>query len=315
VQHIRGLENLKLDGCALTIGAFDGVHVGHQAMIGAMVEHARRTSLPAVVLTFHPHPLVVLRGPRPAFYLTGPEERAQLLGRLGAEIVVTHPFTTAFSRTTAGGFLDLVSEHLAFRDLWVGEDFAFGHQREGNVPFLERAAPQRGFRLHVIPPVTVDGEVVSSNRVRESLRAGDLVRAARLLGRPFAFTGTVVRDTGRGGALGVPTANLSVGEEQARPGPGTYACLAEAEGRLWKAVSNIGNPAAPGDDSGQAIVEAHLIGFDEDLHGRPMRLVFVERLRGERPFPDPEALREQVRQDIQRAEEILATVETPRWGV
>lgn len=306
IQHLSDLAEAHLEASALTIGSFDGVHLGHRALIRSVVEGAHADGIPAVVVTFYPHPSVVLRGRAPAFYITTPEERVALLADAGVDLVVTQRFDHDLAAVTADEFLDRLAQHLHFRDLWVGEDFALGHRRQGNVIFLEQAAALRGFRLHVVPPVLVGGEVVSSTRVREALRSGDVARAASYLGRPFTLPGQVVRGAGRGKSLRIPTANLAIGEERACPGPGVYACLAEVVGRRAHAVTNIGvRPTFEGAAS-QVVVEAHLLDFDEDLYGEAMRLVFIERLRDERKFDGPAALLEQIQRDIRRARVILA---------
>jgi riboflavin kinase/FMN adenylyltransferase len=307
MEHVRDLEQLHLEGCALTIGSFDGVHLGHQALIRALVGSARHTHLPAVVLTFFPHPSVVLRGRKPAFYITTPEEKAALLDELGVDYVVTQHFDRDLAAVTADAFLDWAQSHLAFRDLWVGEDFALGYRRQGNVPYLEEAGAARGFRLHVLAPVLIEGEVVSSTRVREALRSGDVARVASYLGRAFVVPGKVVKGAGRGRALNIPTANLSVLDERACPGSGVYACRAQVEGLQWMAVANIGlRPTFEGDGR-VPVVEAHLLDFDGDLYGKEMRLTFIERLRDERRFPGPEALLEQIQRDILQARAILGS--------
>jgi len=306
IQHLSDLSLAQLDACALTIGSFDGFHLGHRALIRAVVEGAQAEGIPSAVVTFYPHPSVVLRGRAPAFYITTPEERAVLLGEAGVDLVITQHFDHDLAAVTAEEFLDRLTRHLHFRDLWVGEDFALGHRRQGNVIFLEQAAARRGFRLHVLPPVLVGGEVVSSTRVREALRSGDVARAASYLGRPFTLPGTVIQGAGRGKSLGIPTANLNIGEERACPGPGVYACLAQVLGRRAHAVTNIGfRPTFEGAAS-RPIVEAHLLDFDRDLYGETMSLVFIERLRDERKFDGPAALLEQIQRDIRRARVILA---------
>jgi len=306
IQRVSDLAQANLDGCALTIGSFDGVHLGHRALIRALVESARAEGVPAVVVTFYPHPSVVLRGRAPAFYITTPEERAALLDEAGVDMVITQRFDHDLAEVTADEFLDQLTHHLHFRDLWVGEDFALGYRRQGNVVFLEQAAARRGFRLHVMPPVLVGGEVVGSTRVREALRSGDVARAASYLGRPFTLPGTVIQGAGRGKSLNIPTANLAVAQERAVPGAGVYACLAEVPGRRLHAVANIGvRPTFEG-GAHEPVVEAHLLDFEGDLYGSTLRLIFIERLRDERKFDGPEALLEQIQRDIRRARVILA---------
>lgn len=305
MQHLRHLDQLSLENCALTIGSFDGVHKGHQALVDQLVQSARAGSGVAVVLTFYPHPSVVLRGRKPAFYINTPDEKAQLLGELGVDIVVTHPFDLAMSKVSAEDFLDHLEARCHFRDLWVGEDFALGHNRRGDRFFLQAEAKERGFRLHTLKPVLVGGEIVSSTRVREALRSGDVARVEQYLGRKFVIPGVVKPGAGRGRDLGFPTANLEVWDERAFPRRGVYVCMAEVGGQSWKAVTNIGVRPTFDNDEAVPVIEAHLLGFDGDIYGKEMRLSFVARLRDERRFANPEALIARVKLDIERAEEIL----------
>lgn len=305
MQHLRHVDQLDLDHCSLTIGSFDGVHKGHQALIQQLVEQAKAADTRAVVLTFYPHPSVVLRGRKPAFYINTPEEKAQRLGELGVDIVVTQPFDRQYSQIPAEAFLEQLHTRCGFRDLWVGEDFAFGHNRRGDRFFLEQEGRRRGFTLHTIEPVIVGGEIVSSTRVREALRSGDVARVERYLGRPFEMPGVVIRGAGRGRNLGFPTANLEVWEERAFPRSGVYACYATTPGGRWNAVTNIGVRPTFDTEEVAPTVEAHLLGYSGDLYEQEIRLAFIARLRDERRFPNPEALVQQIQQDIQRAQEIL----------
>ena len=304
MQHLPDLHQLQLTGCALTIGSFDGVHRGHRALIQSMLESA--AGLPSVVLTFFPHPSVVLRERRPSYYITSPDEKAALLGELGVELVITQPFNRDLSRVEAEDFLDLLDRHLQFKALWAGEDFALGYQRRGNRHFLEQVSPARGFEFHLVPPFKLEGEVVSSTRVREALRAGDVIRVSDYLGRRFNLPGTVRRGAGRGKGLGIPTANLQIWEERAYPGNGVYACTARADAGSWPAVVNIGTRPTFEHSASTAVVEAHLLDYDGgDLYDQELVLTFFERLREERRFPGPEALLEQIRLDIARARAML----------
>jgi riboflavin kinase/FMN adenylyltransferase len=306
MSHVRDLSGLTLAESALSIGSFDGLHLGHQALLRAMIEQARTERLPAVVLTFYPHPSVVLRGRRPAFYITQPDEKARRLFDLGADHVITQRFDDALSLVSADEFLDRLIRQIGLKHLWVGEDFALGHEREGNRAFLKRASAERGFTLHVFPPVSVGGEVVSSTRVREALRAGDVARVAAYLGRPFALTGRVVRGAHRGQALGFPTANLELPDDQAYPGRGVYACFAVLESDRLPAVTNVGLRPTFGDNLPAPVVEAHLLDVKRDLYDRTLTLEFVERLREEQRFPGVEELRGQIARDVEHARALLA---------
>src|SRR5579859_604685 len=307
MQHVTSLEELALARPGVvTIGAFDGVHRGHQALIGQMVAAAHATDRAAIVLTFFPHPSVVLRGRRPSFYLSSSEEKAEYLSELGVDVTVTHPFNLAVSQIRASEFVDRLVAFARLNELWCGSDFALGHNREGTVEFLQAEGEQRGFRVHIMEPVLIDGEVISSTRIRQTLRDGAVEQAARYLGRSFRVTGQVVEGAKRGRKLGIPTANLAVSEEMATPAVGVYACRAIAPGWHGNAVINIGfRPTFEGGEA-RPTVEAHLLDFSGDLYGQTVSLDFIARLRPEIKFSGVEALLAQIQQDIVQARRLLA---------
>jgi riboflavin kinase/FMN adenylyltransferase len=311
MQHFHSIDAIQLPACAMTIGSFDGVHLGHQALIQKMVNAARENSIPSAVLTFYPHPSVVLHGRRPSFYITSPEEKAARLGDLGVDYVITQRFDRSFSQMRAKEFLQWVTDRLRVQMLWVGENFAFGYKREGNIEFLRKMSKISGFVLHIVPPVSVDGEMISSTRVREALRSGDVDRVARYLGQPFMLHGVVVQGSGRGEGLGVPTANLKIWDEKAYPGTGVYACFSKVNGKTYKAVVNIGVRPTFNEDLDAPQVEAHLLDFNGNLYDKDVELNFIQRLRKERRFNGPEALLAQIRQDIERAKKILNESASP----
>lgn len=301
MRHITSLaEAHPARASVVTIGAFDGVHRGHQYLIGELVEFAQSHDLAPVVLTFYPHPEMVLRGFQPGFYLTLPDTKANLLGQLGVELVVTHPFNDEVRHIRAADFVQNLLTHLQMRALWIGSDFAMGYQREGNVDFLSQQGKQRGFEVRVIDLMNAGGERVSSSRIREALSAGDVIEAARLLGRPHVVVGEVIRGEGRGRTIGVPTANLAIPPELAIPARGVYAGWAELDGQRHAAVVNIGmRPTFDG--SGALTVEAHLLDFGDNLYGKTVQLAFTDRLRDEQKFPGIEALVAQIHRDIELA--------------
>jgi riboflavin kinase/FMN adenylyltransferase len=308
LRHIRNLAEANLSReSVVTIGAFDGVHRGHQYLVGQLVEHACQTGRVPVVLTFFPLPKIVLSGPQPGLYLTLPDEKAALLGELGVELVVTHPFNEQVRHIHAADFVAALSDHLKMAALWVGEDFAMGYRREGDVAFLRRQAAVRGFTLRVVDLMDAGGERVSSSRVRAALADGDVAEAARLLGRPYRVAGEVVQGAGRGQTIGIPTANLSLDMRKAIPRVGVYAAHATpgGGGQAYPAVVNVGvRPTFDG--SNTLTVEAHLLDFDGDLYGQTLSLDFVARLRDEKKFEGVDALAAQIRADVERGRRILA---------
>jgi riboflavin kinase/FMN adenylyltransferase len=292
----------------LTVGAFDGVHLGHQQLIRSVVESARASNRCAALVTFFPLPSVVLGRAAP-FYLTSNEEKLAQLERLGLDVAVIVEFTLETAQIRAAQFVNLLVENLRMRGMWIGHDFALGYKREGNAEFLramgaERGA-ERGYTVHSFEPVALEGQPVSSSRVRDALRAGDIRQANACLGRPFQLSGVVVQGAQRGRNLGVPTANLSVWAEHAVPANGIYACRAHVGGAttLRNAVTNIGT--RPTFDNGVRTIEAHLLDFDADLYGQTMALDFIAYQRPEVRYDSVEALVAQMHEDVRIAREIL----------
>ncbi len=306
MQHFRSLEEANLSAAWLTIGSFDGVHRGHQAIINQLIADARAAGAPATVLTFFPHPSVVLRNRQDPFYLTTAEERAELLERLGVDVVITHPFTPTVAGMSAQEFMALVSRQLHPSRIRVGYDFALGRGREGNVERLQQLGGELGYTLDVIQPVQMDGQIISSSLVRAALFEGNLGKAEKLLGRPYQVGGEVVHGDGRGRLLGIPTANLDVWPQRVLPKSGVYVCRAQINGQLWGAVTNVGVRPTFESPTPVSHVETHVLDFDRDLYGQQMQLDFIMRLRDEQRFPNVEALAAQINQDIRVAREKLA---------
>lgn len=306
MQHFDSLEATHLSGAWLTIGSFDGVHLGHQAIVNQLVHAAHAAGAPAVVLTFFPHPSAILRNRQEAMYLTSPAERAALLGELGIDAVITQPFTHELAQNSAYEFMARVKGAVQPRHILVGYDFALGRGREGNVARLRELGADFNYTLDVVPPVQMEGEIVSSSQVRLALADGEVAKAARLLGRPYPLAGEIVPGDGRGRLLGIPTANLNVWPWRILPKAGVYACLAEVAGKSWPAVTNVGVRPTFEDQPVPPRVESHLLDFKGDLYGQPVRLDFIERLRDEQRFPNVDALLAQIQQDIAKARKLLA---------
>lgn len=305
MQHFHNVEEIHLEESWLTIGSFDGVHLGHQRIIHDLVKGAHDNGQPAVVVTFHPHPQLIIKKESRPFYLTLPGKRAQLLGNLGVDIVLTYPFSSETSQMRAEEFIALLHRHLQFSRLWVGYDFALGRNREGDPAYLKNLGQQFGYSLKEILPYSIDGELVSSSRIRKSIREGEMREAAALLGRPFEVTGTVVVGENRGKSLGFATSNLDVPQEIVDIKPGVYACLTDVNGQPWKAVTNIGFRPTFGEGILSPRIEAHLLEFSGSLYGEELSLKFVERLRDEMKFDQVSALQAQIKADIDQALQIF----------
>lgn len=286
----------------LTIGVFDGVHLGHQALIARVVESAHSTGRRAVVVTFYPYPYVVLGHAIP-YYLTTTEEKLALFEQLGVDLSVVLEFTPETARTPAAEFVGWLVGRVGMTELWVGHDFALGYRREGNVAYLRQAGARLGFGVNELDATALEGEIISSSRIREALRAGDVVTARRFLGRPYRLTGAVVEGAKRGRSIGIPTANLDVQPEKAVPLAGVYACLAHAGRSSYQAVTNIGT--RPTFDNGAPTIEAHLLDFEGNLYGQTLALEFIARLRGEQRFKEVAQLVAQIHADMDAARQLL----------
>jgi riboflavin kinase/FMN adenylyltransferase len=298
-------EAWRQKGAWLSIGTFDGVHLGHQALVRRLVTAAHAENAPAVLVTFFPHPAVVLRGQRGPYYLTSPEERSALLDELGVDGMVTLTFSRELASLTAFEFMSQLKAKFGVSQLLVGYNFALGRGREGDLPTLKQIGEQLGYQLQVIPPIEVGGIVVSSSQIRGSLAEGAVDRVAQALGRWFAFKGWVTHGDRRGRSLGIPTANLEIWDEQALPLIGVYACWAWVGDERREAVVNIGVRPTFEAQPVRPRVEAHLLDFDQDLYDRELRLEFVARLRSEQRFSSIEELLGQIKLDIESARDLL----------
>lgn len=309
MQHWYSLESPQLDRPSIvTIGAFDGVHLGHQALIQRLVTNAHTQNYAAIVLTFFPHPDVVLQSLSERHYLTHPEKRAALLGELGVDVVITHPFNEETRQMRAAAFVDQLLRHLQMRALWATADFAMGYQREGNISFLREQGTHKGFRVETIELLTNDsGARVSSSVIRRALTEGNVTQARHYLGRPYQLEGEVVHGEKRGRQIGFPTANVRVWEMQVLPANGVYACLAHLGDETFFAVTNVGN--RPTFNGLSITVEAHLLDFNRDIYAQTLRLDFMERLRGEMKFNGIDNLIAQIQQDVEQGRQLLQTLQ------
>lgn len=301
MQFTETLDHLQLNQSWLTIGTFDGVHLGHQAIIKQMTLDAHQHGALSVVLTFHPHPAVVLGRRSGAFYLTHPIERAAYLAELGVDLVVTLPFNLQVAQLSASEFISKVKQALGLRELWVGHDFALGRNREGNLPRLKSLGLEYDYQVHVIDEIAVGDIPVSSSQIRSFLTEGEVDKARQILGRPYQVTGKVVPGDGRGRTIGIPTANLDIWKEKLLPKSGVYICEAYIQDIYYPAVTNIGFRPTFENTPPEPRLEVHVIGLDQDLYGQDITLSFYTRLRDEKRFPNVAALIDQIHYDIQRA--------------
>lgn len=305
MQVIGDLAKANLNGPSLvTVGSYDGVHIGHQHLLGQMQESAQKLGYHTSLVTFHPQPRAVLAPQLLIRYLTTPAEKIMLLNALGLDLMAILPFTKETARTPANEFVEKLVAHLNMHQLWVGPDFALGRNREGNIPALRDTGRRLGFEVHVVQPLILHGDVVSSTRIRNLLMRGEIRRATALLGRYPSISGQVIRGAQRGRLLGFPTANLSILPERAIPADGVYACFVWVNNKRYSAVTNIG--VRPSFAGAERTIEAHLLDFKGDLYGLDIKMEFVERLRPEKRFADLNDLMLQIRTDSEQAAALLA---------
>lgn len=290
---------------AVTLGKFDGVHRGHQYLISELRRAAAERGFDAVVITFHPHPITVIRPGTKIEYLMSLEERVDLLREQGVASVVPLTFTSELAQFSAREFVGLLREQLDMRLLVAGPDFALGRGREGTVDVLRALGAELGYDVHVVEQMAADGLPLRSSAVRAALAEGNIAELAKLLGRPFSLEGPVVRGQQRGRTIGFPTANLAVGADRALPAFGVYAVRVSLGEAQYDGVANVGR--RPTFDDGPPSVETHVLDYDGgDLYGVHLRIELIERLRGERKFAGVDELVAQIRLDCEQAREALA---------
>ena len=305
MPHFRSLDALSLQGAWLTVGVFDGVHRGHQLLLHQLVGGAHAAGSPAVVLTFDPHPAVVLGGKMDFKSLTTAQERFELLQEQGVDVVITQTFDQALADQTAEEFMLRAVRALGLVRLVVGYDTALGRGRQGDAKHLAAIGQQLGFTVQVIPALAENGAALSSTAIRHLVESGEVSAAAAQLGRRYSLKGAVIHGDGRGRHINIPTANVQPPPGKAIPANGVYACWAWTGGETHPAVTNIGIRPTFTPEEFIPHIEAHLLGFDRELYGQEVKLEFVEHLRPEQKFPSIDALITQIHADIEKAKGIL----------
>ncbi len=286
----------------LTIGVFDGVHLGHCHLLRRLIERAKPNQLSAVV-TFTNHPATVLRPHFKLSYINSPEQKIRLLREQGIELVIPLEFTPELSQVDAREFATALSQSLHMKGLVIGPDFAMGRDRQGNAEYLQKLGLSLGFWVETVEPLIFDGTLVRSRRVREAISAGDVTTSARLLGRNFTLTGQVVKGDQRGRELGFPTANLRIHPDMMLPGDGIYATWAVVDGKRHAGATSIG--VRPTFGLTERLVEVYILDFDADLYGAEIEVEFVKKLRDQETFSNVEALVQQVERDVADTRSVL----------
>lgn len=304
MQVVEELSRLMPgQGTLLTIGVFDGVHLGHQYLIEKLRRKAIERGLLSGVITFQRHPQEVLAPKKKLTYLTSLEERISLIRALGIEFIITLSFTPDLSQLSAREFIVLLQQYLKMKGLVIGPDFALGRGREGHAATLSSLGQALHFTVDVVPPLAREGRLVSSTSIREALAQGDMRTAAKLLGRRFSLSGPIVPGDKRGRVLGFPTANLRIDADQALPPDGAYITWAFLNNQAHQAVTNVG--LRPTFGSSERTVEVYLLNFEGNLYGNQLAIELVEKLRPEMRFASATELAAQIKKDVEQAKAVL----------
>ncbi len=288
----------------LTIGVFDGVHLGHKYLISQLITLARQQNLLSGVVTFRQHPLEVLSPQTKLPYLTNLTQKASLLKNEGVDDVIALSFTRELAQHNSRQFVSLLQKYLRMRGLVVGSDFVLGRNREGNADTLRKLGQEMNFSVTIVSPKKANGDVVSSTAIRKALAEGDIKKVNKMIGRTFSLQGQVVTGMGRGGPqLGFPTINLEVDPNQALPADGVYATRTHIDGKAYQSMTNIGRRPTFGEN--ERTIETYILNYEGDLYGQELRIDIIERLRDEKRFNSAEELKKQIAEDVKRGQAIL----------
>lgn len=304
MKIIRNAAGIKGINCSIvTLGNFDGIHIGHQRLLGRLAKRAKAKGCPSVVYTFEPHPLKVVASHKSPLLIVDIADKEAIIGSLGADYLVFARFTREFAATHPREFArKVLVKGLRAKEVWVGAGFSFGRQRSGTVEYLKTLGEEFGFKVFAVAPYKKGGQTVSSSRVRELIKAGDVKGAASLLGRNYSMKGRVARGNAIGNTIGFPTANLKITSELV-PADGVYAAYTVIDEKKYNAVVNVG--AAPTFGKRARVVEAHILGFRKNIYNKKIAVAFIKRLRDEKKFSGKDALVSQIKKDIEKAEKLF----------
>jgi riboflavin kinase/FMN adenylyltransferase len=303
------LAQYKMSKSAITIGSFDGVHLGHQNLIRQLVRSAEQNSLPSIAITFWPHPAVFFNRAPLAYSLTTVEERSRMITQLGVKHVITLEFDKNLAHLDAYQFISLLKKYLGLEHMVTGPNFALGRERSGDLTALSTLSEQQGFSLQIVQPLQINDQLVSSSLIRKKVVSSQIREANQMLGHVYQLHGDVIHGEARGGKLGIPTANLAIPPERLLPGNGVYATRVQMGEKRYSSVTNIGVRPTFENPLPSPRVEPHILDMNANLYGSELTLEFIDFIRPERKFDDSDALVAQIQKDIVRAREVLASEE------
>ena len=305
IYHNLNLVPQPFRNPVITIGNFDGVHLGHQTLFQKVKDRSRAVDGQSVVITFDPHPIKLMRPDKRLPMLTTTDQKIKLLASMELDGIIVHPFSAEFGSMPAREFVQYYLVHrLGAREVVIGHDYRFGRNREGNIALLQSLGEEFGFPVHVVDPIQINDTIVSSTLIRNLINDGQVLAAQDFLGRPYEVTGEVIHGHGRGARLlGFPTANITIDNGLLVPAAGIYAVRVELRGQIYPAVANIGT--CPTFDNQELSLEVYLLDFDRDIYGERLAVQFVQRLRDERRFDDLPALVTQIKKDVAAARQIV----------
>ncbi|MFH0812882.1 MAG: bifunctional riboflavin kinase/FAD synthetase [Pseudomonadota bacterium] len=305
MKVIKGYHDLEhlIKNPVVTLGNFDGVHLGHQEILSRVREKAREINGTSLVYTFYPHPLSLFTPGKALLTITTLDEKLKLIEGCGIDLVICEPFNLEFSRITAEEFVkDILHQRIGVKEIFVGEDYAFGSKRQGNIYYLMNMGKVLNFRVKIVNSIAIDNIIVKSSKIRGFIQEGDIAVANRLLGRHFSFSGKVIKGKGRGANLGFPTANIKP-YKSLHPGVGVYAAWVNLNDQRFPGAMNIGYNLTFKDR--ELSLEVHILDFNKDIYGQDLEIHFVARIRKEKAFSSPEELVSQMQKDISDVRNIL----------
>lgn len=303
------LKRLPFADSFITIGNFDGVHLGHSAIIHEMVTKAQEQNNPVLCLTFFPNPSDYFNSGDTSFYLSTPSEKEAQLLELGVDLVITFQFDQDFANLSPREFLLGLKQKLGLHTLIVGHDFALGKGRHGTIPVIESIGRELSFSIETIPPIILEGQAISSTKIRQYLEEGNVTGAADLLGRPYAISGVVIPGSDRGSRIGLPTANMTHWQKKQLPAVGVYATSVLLLDNEYQGITNVGyRPTF--EEQALLNIETHILGFDGNIYGEKLQLKFIQKIRNEQKFSGVEAFLAQIEHDKTTARRIFSNDET-----